>query len=76
MHSITRFFCVSRRGCGDFPALRARAHISAPGGAVDYDASHLWITGLSALWISRHFVLGRIYPHLTVLWIRGLELED
>ena len=30
----------------DFPALRARAHIS--------DASHLWI--------SQRFVLGRIYP--------------
>ena len=37
----------------DFPALRARAHMSAP--------AVLWITGF-ALWISQHFVLGRIYP--------------
>ena len=40
----------------DFPALRARAHISA-----------CWRT----LWISQHFVLGRIYPGLSALWIRG-----
>ena len=63
--------------------------------AVDYDASHLWITrvrlavdyaadaavdyacwrmlwitGLSALWISQHSVLGRIYPGFA-LWISG-----
>ena len=57
--------------------------------AVDYVASPLWITGLTALWITRAvlavdyvasplwisqpFVLGRICPHLSVLWRSGLE---
>ena len=31
----------------------------------------LVLTGF-ALWISQPFVLGRIYPWLTPLWIRGL----
>ena len=35
-------------GAVDFPALRARAHISAPDGAVDYVASPLWITHAGA----------------------------
>ena len=38
-----------------------RAVDYAPNGAVDY--------GPAALWISQHFVLGRIYPGLTALWI-------
>ena len=37
-------------GAVDFPALRARAHLSGLR-PVDYDAAHLWITGF-ALWIS------------------------
>ena len=74
----------------DFPALRARAHLSAPDGAVDYGPDGpvdyapdgavdygpdgpvdyaCW----RMLWISQHFVLGRIYPHLTVLWITWLR---
>ena len=36
---------------------------------MDYDAAHLWITGLVTLWISQPCGLGRIYPHLSVLWI-------
>ena len=37
-------------GAVDFSALRARVHLSGLR-PVDYDAAHLWITGLSALWI-------------------------
>ena len=44
----------------DFPALRARAHMSAP----------------AVLWISQPFGLGRIYPRLTPLWISGGGGED
>ena len=29
----------------------------------------LWIRGLTAQWISQHFVFGRIYPGLSALWI-------
>ena len=56
-----RLFFLSGCAAGDFPAVRARAHISArsravdyaAAAAVDYDAAHLWITHLSVLWISR-----------------------
>ena len=48
--------------------------------AVDY--ASLWITGLTALWISQHLVLGRIYPRAGLavdydashLWITGFAL--
>jgi hypothetical protein len=72
----------------DFPALRARAHISAPDGAVDYGPDGpvdyarwcvLWITravlavdyDASHLWISQPCGLGRIYLGFT-LWISGV----
>ena len=32
----------------------------------------LWITRLTLLWISQYFVLGRIYPGLSALWISGM----
>ena len=54
--------CGFPRPAGSGASIRAYGPVDyAPIGAVDYDAAHLWI--------SQHVVLGRIYPHLSVLWI-------
>ena len=50
--------------------LRGSATVDyAPDGAVDYDASHLWITRAALAVDGPACGLWRIYPHLTVLWV-------
>ena len=61
--------CGFPRPEGSGTSIRMLAHAVdyAAAAAVDYDAAHLWI--------SQHVVLGRIYPHLSVLWISASRGE-